>query len=53
MDLKQRLQQARRSTKVNITPERVEAIRKAKKEGISKKILTVIYGLSYQELKAI
>lgn len=51
--MKQNLQQARRSSRVEITPERARAMRDAMADGCSKKILCTIYGVTYDDLKTI
>lgn len=51
--MKNNLQRARRSSKVQMNPERVQTIKNALAQGLSKKALCVVYGLDYSDLKAI
>ncbi|PTP95475.1 hypothetical protein [Vibrio splendidus] len=49
--MKDNLRQARRSARVEITPQAKNHIRECLVQGMSKKALITLYGISYQDLK--
>ncbi|WAI96191.1 hypothetical protein [Vibrio phage vB_VhaP_PG11] len=51
--MKSNLQQARRSSRVQLNQTMKEDIKRQLKQGTSKKLLCVLYGLSYEDLKTI
>lgn len=53
LQMKANLQQARRSSRVQLNQVMREDIKRQLKQGTSKKLLCMLYGLSYEDLKDI